>query len=206
MLSYVKMKNQSLPNKWKWVKLGDVCAVTKLAGFEYTKYIALRAQNIRNTGLALNNIVKISENVASYLSRSKLFCGDVVMTFIGANIGEATWIDENDKYYCAPNIAKITPKSNLLNYHFLTRFIHSFSFQNQIRSINQSTAQQSLSMQNIRTFILYYPPLPEQKRIAAYLQAKLTEVERLKQTLQEQLDTINQLPAKLLSRAFRGEL
>ncbi|MFM7716804.1 MAG: restriction endonuclease subunit S, partial [Microcystis sp.] len=76
-------------NSWERRKLGDVCRVTKLAGFEYTKYvnynpdgkyIALRAQNVRNTGLDLSNFVKITEDVASYLSRSKLDSGDIVMT------------------------------------------------------------------------------------------------------------------------------
>ncbi|MCE2672234.1 MAG: restriction endonuclease subunit S, partial [Microcystis sp. 53598_E5] len=141
-------------NSWERRKLGDVCRVTKLAGFEYTKYvnynpdgkyIALRAQNVRNTGLDLSNFVKITEDVASYLSRSKLDSGDIVMTFIGANIGEATWIDKNDMFYCAPNIARITPNAELIDCQFLTRLIHSSEFQRQIRDINESTAQQSLS-------------------------------------------------------------
>jgi len=202
-------------NSWERRKLGDVCRVTKLAGFEYTKYvnynpdgkyIALRAQNVRNTGLDLSNFVKITEDVASYLSRSKLDSGDIVMTFIGANIGEATWIDKNDMFYCAPNIARITPNAELIDCQFLTRLIHSSEFQRQIRDINESTAQQSLSMKNIRDFWVVFPTLSQQKQIASTLTEQMQEVERLKQNLKEQLDTINKLPAVLLSRAFKGEL
>ncbi|MCA2626932.1 MULTISPECIES: restriction endonuclease subunit S [unclassified Microcystis] len=202
-------------NSWERRKLGDVCRVTKLAGFEYTKYvnynpdgkyIALRAQNVRNTGLDLSNFVKITEDVASYLSRSKLDSGDIVMTFIGANIGEATWIDKNDMFYCAPNIARITPNAELIDCQFLTRLIHSSEFQRQIRDINESTAQQSLSMKNIRDFWVVFPTLSQQKQIASTLTEQMQEVERLKQNLKEQLDTINKLPAVLLRRAFNGEL
>ena len=202
-------------NSWERRKLGDVCRVTKLAGFEYTKYvnynpdgkyIALRAQNVRNTGLDLSNFVKITEDVASYLSRSKLDSGDIVMTFIGANIGEATWIDKNDMFYCAPNIARITPNAELIDCQFLTRLIHSSEFQRQIRDINESTAQQSLSMKNIRDFWVVFPTLSQQKQIASTLTEQMQEVERLKQNLKEQLDTINKLPAVLLRRAFKGEL
>lgn len=193
-------------NSWERRKLGDVCRVTKLAGFEYTKYvnynpdgkyIALRAQNVRNTGLDLSNFVKITEDVASYLSRSKLDSGDIVMTFIGANIGEATWIDKNDMFYCAPNIARITPNAELIDCQFLTRLIHSSEFQRQIRDINESTAQQSLSMKNIRDFWVVFPTLSQQKQIASTLTEQMQEVERLKQNLKEQLDTINKLPAVL---------
>jgi len=161
---------------------------------------------VRNTGLDLSNFVKITEDVASYLSRSKLDSGDIVMTFIGANIGEATWIDKNDMFYCAPNIARITPNAELIDCQFLTRLIHSSEFQRQIRDINESTAQQSLSMKNIRDFWVVFPTLSQQKQIASTLTEQMQEVERLKQNLKEQLDTINKLPAVLLSRAFKGEL
>ena len=53
---------------------------------------------------------------------------------------------------------------------------------------------------------LNLPPLPEQRRIAAQLSAQMASVERLRQTLAEQLDAINKLPASLLRRAFSGEL
>ncbi len=178
---------KNLPHGWRWLKLGEVCEVTKLAGFEYTEhvkycstgeYIALRAQNVRNSGLDLQNVVYITKETASHLSRSKLSAGDVVMTFIGANIGEATWIDTNDTFYCAPNIAKITPNPKLIYHQFLARVIHSPIIRQQIEALNKSTAQQSLSMENIRDFFIVVPPLAEQKRIAAIAQ----KADRLRRT------------------------
>ena len=53
---------------------------------------------------------------------------------------------------------------------------------------------------------LNVPPLPEQRRIAAQLSAQMASADRLRQTLAEQLDAINALPAALLRRAFSGEL
>jgi type I restriction enzyme S subunit len=178
---------KNLPHGWRWVKLGEVCEVTKLAGFEYTEhvkycltgeYIALRAQNVRNSGLDLQNVVYITKETASHLSRSKLSAGDVVMTFIGANIGEATCIDTNDTFYCAPNIAKITPNPKIIYHQFLARVIHSPIIRQQIEALNKSTAQPSLSMENIRDFYIVLPPLAEQKRIAAIAQ----KADRLRRT------------------------
>jgi type I restriction enzyme S subunit len=50
------------------------------------------------------------------------------------------------------------------------------------------------------------PPPSDQQRIASQLSAQMASAERLRQTLAEQLDAINQLPAALLRRAFSGEL
>lgn len=53
---------------------------------------------------------------------------------------------------------------------------------------------------------LNLPPLSEQRHIAAQLSSQMASAERLRQTLAEQLDAINTLPAALLCLAFRGEL
>ena len=50
------------------------------------------------------------------------------------------------------------------------------------------------------------PPLSEQRSIVAILTERMAAAERGCEALQEELDTINKLPAALLRRAFRGEL
>ena len=54
----VKVPNKKIPDNWVWSSVGELCFVTKLAGFEYTKYMTenlsengeipvIRAQNIK---------------------------------------------------------------------------------------------------------------------------------------------------------------
>ncbi len=50
------------------------------------------------------------------------------------------------------------------------------------------------------------PPLDEQKRIGAILNEQMASAERAQTTLEEELETINALPAALLRRAFHGGL
>lgn len=50
------------------------------------------------------------------------------------------------------------------------------------------------------------PPFPEQRRIVAILSEQMATVEKARQALEVQLDTINKLPAALLRRAFNGEI
>jgi type I restriction enzyme S subunit len=53
---------------------------------------------------------------------------------------------------------------------------------------------------------LNLPPLADQRHIAAQLSSQMASAERLRQTLAEQLDAINRLPAALLREAFSGRL
>ena len=78
--------------EWVEKKLGEVCDVTKLAGFEFTEYvkysstgeiIALRGLNVKNGKLILDDIKYIDGSNLSKLSRSKLFKGDILFTYVG---------------------------------------------------------------------------------------------------------------------------
>lgn len=61
-------------------------------------------------------------------------------------------------------------------------------------------------MGNLLTFEVPLPPLPEQKRIAAILKEQMAAVDKARTAAEEELNTINALPAALLHVAFTGEL
>ena len=75
-----------------FIALGEVADITKLAGFEFTKYIkynnsgeiiALRALNLRHGELDLTDIKRIDKSVSEILPRSKLYSGDILLTYTG---------------------------------------------------------------------------------------------------------------------------
>ena len=117
---FVEMFGDPIINSMHWMEelIGDSCFVTKLAGFEYTQYIhygdsgdvvMVKAQNVKNGKLNRKDLSYISNEVSNSLPRSQLAAGDVVMTYVGANIGDVAVIDDEYKYHLAPNVAKIRP-------------------------------------------------------------------------------------------------
>lgn len=71
-------------------KLGDISEITKLAGYEFTKYIkyipdgeiiAVRALNLKNGALVLDDIQRISKEVSETLPRSQLHKNDIVLSY-----------------------------------------------------------------------------------------------------------------------------
>lgn len=154
-----------IPEEWEVKSIGEICYVTKLSGFEFTKHmqyiedgeiIALRAMNVKNDGLVLNDVKYISKNVSDLLKRSKIHAGDVLFTYIGANIGDCVQIQENDRYHLAPNIAKIV-SSNHISSSFLEYCLRTKRARNIIKQLITATANPSLTMGQIRTIPLAYP-------------------------------------------------
>ena len=103
--------------------MGTIATVTKLAGYEFTKYvtysdegkiIALRGLNVRNGKLDLSDVKYIDKSDLSKLTRSKLHNGDMLFTYVGT-IGQVAVIEENDKYYLAPNVALIRVDKKIIN-------------------------------------------------------------------------------------------
>jgi len=196
-------------------EVGEVADVTKLAGFEYTKYLAgtpsgdvvlLRAGNVRDSGLDLFNASTIPTDISDRLPRSQLHTGDVVMTFIGANIGDVTFVSPvHPRLHCGPNVAKLTPKP-IIDHRYLTAALQAHIVQDQIREITKLTAQPSLSMKTIRKLKLPVPDLDKQYRIVAEVNALQFRVDALKKLQSETAAELEALLPSILDKAFKAEL
>ena len=162
----------------KFRKLREIATVTKLAGFEFTKYvhysdsgniIALRGLNVKNGQLNLNDVKYIDESDFSKLTRSKLYINDMLFTYVGT-VGQVALVDKNDKYYLAPNVALIrfedkTVYPPYMKYYFQT----SYFKKNQIDRYSGESSMKNLTMENIRKFEIPLPPLSVQQRIVNVL-------------------------------------
>ncbi|MBR5400536.1 MAG: restriction endonuclease subunit S [Treponema sp.] len=192
------MKNE----EWKEYKLGDVAFITKLAGFEFTKYIqynnsgeiiALRALNIRNGFLDLGDVKHISQSVSDLLPRSKLFKGDIIFTYTGNGYGDCTIIDQNDKYHLAPNICKISVNQNIADPYFVFSVIRSSFFQKQVSNYVGGSSQPTIPMETIRKLTIRLPSLATQKEITKILSALDDKIElnnAINRNLEEQAQAI----------------
>ncbi len=157
-------------------KIGEIASVTKLAGFEFTKYIQykeqgdiimLRGLNCKKGHLILDDIKWIDKGTSDLLPRSKLYYGDILMTYAGT-IGDVAMVDADDRYHLAPNVAKITLISKSeCNPVFL---MHLFMYTNDyIMTFASVVAQASINMEKIRNFEYYFPPIELQNEFADFV-------------------------------------
>ena len=182
-----KHKKLNVPNlrfpefqgEWEEHLLGNISDVTKLAGFEFTKYvtyedtgsiIAIRGLNCKNGSLDLRDVKYIDNSDFSKLLRSKLYVGDILYTYVGT-VGEVAVVDKNDKYYLAPNVSRIRLSKDY-NSDFIKQLLGSKKFYNKIVfPLIATSSQPALSMENLRRFKLRVPSIKEQKKIASLFNA-----------------------------------
>ena len=177
---FVEMFGDPVINSRGWSKslIGDYCFVTKLAGFEYTQYInyddsgdvvMVKAQNVKNGKLNRKDLSFISNEVSDSLPRSQLAQGDIVMTYVGANIGDVAVIDDKYKYHLAPNVAKIRPNSEIYDstyFMYMLMLLNAYIVKN-----SADTAKAALGMERIRKLNVFTPPIELQQQFSAFVAA-----------------------------------
>jgi type I restriction enzyme S subunit len=196
-----------IPKSWEVVELGDLSNVTKLAGFEYTEYfdysiggeiIALRALNLDGGKLDLTNIQTIPKSVSDALPRSKLFYGDILISYVGS-VGDLGFIYDDDRFHLAPNVAKISCDLGRVNAQFILKQLLSDRAQKNIEDLTTITSQPSLNMANIRKIRMLVCDINEQEQIVKilssldmksdFLEQKLAQTHSLKKSLMQDLLT-----------------
>lgn len=159
-------------------ELDSIGDVTKLAGFEFTKYvkysqegniIALRGLNVKDGRLVLNDIKYIDNSDFSKLERSKLYKNDLLYTYVGT-VGQVGLVDQNNKYYLAPNVARIRINNSKVLPKFVMYFLQTPEFKvNQLDKLTGASSMKNITMTNIRKFKIPLPSIEEQERIVNIL-------------------------------------
>ena len=190
---------------WKKALIGDDCFVTKLAGFEYTQYInyedsgdvvMVKAQNVKNGKLNRKELSFVSNEVSDSLPRSQLAPGDVVMTYVGANIGDVAIIDNEYKYHLAPNVAKIRPDSeryNSIYFMYMLMLLNAYIVKN-----SADTAKAALGMERIRKLNVFVPPMELQNQFADFV----ASIDKSKSKIQKSLEETQLLFDSLMQKYF----
>lgn len=175
-------------------RVGRLCFVTKLAGFEFTKDMAenintdegvpiVRAQNVK-MGRFINEISEfIPMEVSQKLNRCALDKKCILITFIGAGIGEVALFNETQRYHLAPNVAKIVVNEDakaVITEEFLLYYLMSYAGQEEVNRIKKATAQPSLSMETIRSIKIVVPKtIEEQNEIVNFLNKKCADIDNV---------------------------
>lgn len=181
------------PTSWKVCYIDDIAFVTKLAGFEYTKYIAdnlvptgiplFKGKNVQNGKLVLSFESYIPENVSDELPRSQITKKCLLTPYVGT-IGNIAVFDGSFKAHLGSNVGKIellnSDTQTFILEEYVLWYLKSTYGYAELTKYKKATAQESISIDAIRNVVIAIPPLDEQKRIVAKLEEILPLCERLK--------------------------
>lgn len=188
--------------------MGEICKVTKLAGFEFTKYVnysntgsilAIRGINVKKGKFNLQDVKYIDNSNFSRLSRSKLQEGDILFTYVGT-IGNSAIVPKNVNWYLAPNVCLIRPQDK--NSSFISYLIQSDRFQHEeIPKWITTSSQPALSMENIRKFKIILPLNSEQQKISSLV----SKIDKLITLQQRKVNNYFQYKTQLINTIFENK-
>ena len=189
-----------------------------MAGFEYTEYFTkdaisptnpvpiVRAQNVKMGRFIENNNEAITVELSEQLLRSALYKDCLLMTFIGAGVGDTCIFHSNKRNHLAPNVAKIEPFNEHINMEYALFFFMSSLGQLGVTNISKSTAQASLSMATIRELVIPIPPIKEQSRITNEVTKWFSLIDCIEENRNNLQETIKKAKSKILDLAIHGKL
>lgn len=181
------------PLSWKVCYIDDIAFVTKLAGFEYTKYIAdnlvtdgiplFKGKNVQNGKLVFSFESYIPESISDKLPRSQIAKKCLLTPYVGT-IGNIAIFDGSFKAHLGSNVGKIEllnsdTKTFVLEEYVLWYLKSTYGYA-ELTKHKKATAQESISIDAIRNVIIAIPPIEEQYRIVAKIEELLPLCERLK--------------------------
>lgn len=132
--------------------------------------------------------------------------GDILYSAVGATLGIPALVDLDESFCFQRHIAILKPDLERVDSCFIRYMLSSRSVFEQAWSSATGSAQPTVPLRAIRDLPIPVPPLPDQCRIVAELDAIQAQVDSLKRLQAETAAELDALLPAVLDRAFKGEL
>jgi type I restriction enzyme, S subunit len=179
-----------LPEGWEWAKVLD-CSIFVTDGEHLTPQRTtnglvplVTAKNVRNGYMDYEDtdFVDVSEAEKCW-KRCKPEQGDLLMVSVGATLGRLTMLHEAKDMVIVRSVTLIRPC--LLSSLYLSAAIKSPLIQQAIWGSVRQMAQPGLYLAQSSNLVIPLPPLPEQYRIVAKVDALMALCDQLKTRIQQ---------------------
>jgi type I restriction enzyme, S subunit len=145
------------------------------------------------------------EHYQGYVKSRKPEKGDVLLTRVGAGIGEAATIDQDLDFAIYVSLGLVRPMRGFVFSDYITLWLNSPDGTEKSRqyTYGKGVSQGNLNLSLIRNFLVPLPPLAEQRRIVAKVDELMALVDQLEAQHQE-LDQLAEAFAKACVASFTG--
>ncbi|MFF6964446.1 restriction endonuclease subunit S [Streptomyces anthocyanicus] len=160
--------------------------------------------NVREGFISMTGMKYMTTESNESHRRSKVYAGDVLVVRAGATAGRASMVgDKFDGANCASVL--ILRKSVAVHPKYLETFINSVPGKGQVSFSQYGAAQEVISAGQVGSFLMSVPPLREQARRLATLEAATARTFALEEKLQRQVRLLHERRQTLISAAVTGQ-
>lgn len=205
------MSDGMLPSGWELASVGQVAhrVVVGFVGPSKKHYTPggvpfLMGKNIREWGLKLEDLERVSAAFHARELKSQLAPGDVVVVRIGKS-GTAAVIPETlGAANCGGLIVVKQPRATSSRY--LALYLNSPEGQKASKSEARGMTRQTLNTRSVELAQVPVAPLNEQRRIVEKIDALFAHSKKAKESLDRIPALLEKLKKSILAAAFRGDL
>jgi len=205
-----------LPEGWRWVRLGEVCALIQ-TGFAFRKkgvsngdLLHLRPYNIGDDGtLDLAQQFLVPSELIPDKAMKILYPGDVLFNNTNSInlVGKTALVREQMEAVFSNHITLLRPETYKGEGAWVALALQALWRQGFFAKVcNKWIGQAGINTETLQKISIPLPPLEEQRRIVAELEAVRAKLQALKGGQAETDFEFQRLERAILDKAFRGEL
>jgi type I restriction enzyme S subunit len=207
----------TLPDSWSWCGLGQLCQLItkgsspKWQGVSYVTgdngLMFITSENVGNFTLRkLDDLKYVEGRFRDVEPRSMLKKGDILINLVGASIGRTAIfnLDAEANINQAVALVRLVDPALGPSIDYLLMYLNSDTAVDQMLGSRVVTAQPNISLADVNGFPIPLPPLAEQHRIVAKVDALMAICDRLEASLTTATTTRSRLLEALLHEALGG--
>jgi type I restriction enzyme, S subunit len=205
-----KIKKGELPEGWRWMKLGEVAEINRGKSKHRPrddkelfggKYPFIQTGEVR---AANGGIIKQYSHTYSEvgLKQSKLWPKGTLCLTIAANIAETAFLGFDA---CFPDsVVGILTDTDVLSIKFINYYVQKLK--KEIDNKASATAQKNINIDFLNKLDVPYSPIEEQHLIVQEIEQRLSECDKMEETIIQSLKQSETLRQSILKQAFEGKL
>ena len=198
-----------VPEGWVWTTVENICSKigsgSTPKGSNYTSdgILFFRSQNVHNSGIVLDDIKYISEDVHKSMIGTEVRPNDLLLNITGGSLGRCAIVpDMIDRGNVSQHVCILRPI--LIKAEYLHTFILSSFFAKTMKITG--SGREGLPKYNLEKMMLPLPPLEEQKYIIEEIERWFALIDQTEQDKANLQTTIKQAKSKILDLAIHGKL
>lgn len=206
-----------LPDGWTYVRAEEIAGFitkgttpSKELLFEGAGEVPfIKVYNLTKTGyldFSIDPTFISNATHNGFLNRSKVYPGDVLMNIVGPPLGKVSIVPNTHPEWNI-NQAIAIFRSNVISNRLLVAYLaHEKTVRSMMKKSKATAGQFNLTLEICRETLIPLCCKDEQKEVELLIEAKLSEIDQLNQTITTALRQAEALRQSILKKAFSGQL
>ncbi|HQO10779.1 MAG TPA: restriction endonuclease subunit S, partial [Clostridiales bacterium] len=194
---------------WEEKKLGEVLQKTETINptLEPDKeFVYIDVSSVNNETLTIENSSVIIGKSAPSRARKLVKTNDIIFATIRPTLKRIAIVSEEfHNQVCSTGYFVLRAKP-FLNYQMLFYYLLTNKFDSQMEKLQKGASYPAVTDGDVRNQVIPFPPLKEQQRIVAKLDALSEQTKQLEAVYSKKIADLDELKKSILQKAFRGEL